>query len=627
MKSFKTQSKRVLDLMINSIYTHKEIFLRELLSNCSDAIDKLYFKGMKEGLSGLTRSDFAIEITPDESARTLTIKDNGIGMTAKELEENLGTIAKSGSLAFKEENKDLKENDDVSVIGQFGVGFYSAFMVADKVEVRSKAFGSDDANVWTSTGTEGYDVAPCDKADRGTEIILHIKADTDDEKYSKFLQEYEIRNLVKKYSDYIRYPIKMQVTKYKEQSEEDRKAGKERESYKEWETLNSMVPLWKKNKNEITKEDYDKFYKDNFYDYEDPLRVIHTSAEGAVTYKALLYIPSAVPYNYYGKNYEKGLKLYTDGVLITDKCADLLPDCFSFVKGLVDSELTLNISRETIQHNRQLQLIESNIEKKIKNELLDMQKNDRETYDKFFKNFGLQLKYGLYSGWGMNKDLLQDLIMFKSVKTDKYVTLKEYVTDMKADGKYIYYASGKSVAAVKALPQSGKVLDDGADVLCFTDDVDEFAIKMLGEYEGKQFKNVLSEEVSASKEDDEKTAADKALLDKIKEHLGDAVGKVKISTAIKNHAVCLSSEGEVSLEMEKVLSAMPNADGNVKATKVLEINSDHPVYAKLKAAFEKDPESVADYADVLYQSARLVAGLAIEDPTAVTDKLFKLLAE
>lgn len=627
MKSFKTQSKRVLDLMINSIYTHKEIFLRELLSNCSDAIDKLYFKGTKEGLSGLTRGDFAIEITADESARTLTIKDNGIGMTAKELEENLGTIAKSGSLAFKEENKDLKESDDVSVIGQFGVGFYSAFMVADKVEVRSRAFGSDEANVWTSTGTEGYDVAPCDKADRGTEIILHIKADTDDEKYSNFLQEYEIRNLVKKYSDYIRYPIKMQVTKYKEQSEEDRKEGKERESYKEWETLNSMVPLWKKNKNEVTKEDYDKFYKDNFYDYEDPLRVIHTSAEGAVTYKALLYIPSAVPYNYYGKNYEKGLKLYTDGVLITDKCADLLPDCFSFVKGLVDSELTLNISRETIQHNRQLQLIESNIEKKIKNELLDMQKNDRETYDKFFKNFGLQLKYGLYSGWGMNKDLLQDLIMFKSVRTDKYVTLKEYVADMKEDGKYIYYASGKSTAAVKALPQSGKVLDDGADVLCFTDDVDEFAIKMLGEYEVKQFKNVLSEEVSASKEDDEKTAADKALLDKIKEHLGDAVGKVKISTAIKNHAVCLSSEGEVSLEMEKVLSAMPNADGNVKATKVLEINSEHPVYAKLKAAYEKDPESVADYADVLYQSARLVAGLPIEDPTAVTDKLFKLLSE
>lgn len=613
--------------MINSIYTHKEIFLRELLSNCSDAIDKLYFKGTKEGLSGLTRGDFAIEIYSDEENRTLTIKDNGIGMTAKELEENLGTIAKSGSLAFKEENKDLKESDDVSVIGQFGVGFYSAFMVADKVEVRSKAFGSDEANLWVSCGTEGYEISPCEKQDRGTEIVLHIKPDTDDDKYSKYLQEYEIRNLVKKYSDYIRYPIKTQVTKYKEQSEEDRKEGKERESYKEWETLNSMTPLWKKNKNELTKEDYDKFYTDNFYDYEPPLRYIHAQAEGAVTYKALLYIPSTVPYNYYSKNYEKGLKLYTDGVLITDKCSDLLPDCFSFVKGLVDSELTLNISRETIQHNRQLQLIASNVEKKIKNELLDMQKNDRETYDKFFSNFGLQLKYGLYSGWGMNKDLLQDLVMFKSVKLDKYVTLKEYVSEMKEDDKNIYYASGKSVAAIKALPQSDKVLESGSDILCFTDDVDEFAVKMLGEYDGKQFKNVMSEEVSSSKEDDEKTENDKELLSKIKDVLGDAVGKVRISTAIKNHAVCLSSEGEVSLEMEKVLNAMPNADGNVKASKVLEINANHPVYAKIKTAFEKDPDSIGDYATVLYQSARLVAGLEIEDPTSVTDKLFKLLAE
>lgn len=627
MKSFKTQSKRVLDLMINSIYTHKEIFLRELLSNCSDAIDKLYFKGTKEGLSGLTRGDFAIEIYADEENRTLTIKDNGIGMTAKELEENLGTIAKSGSLAFKEENKDLKESDDVSVIGQFGVGFYSAFMVADKVEVRSKAFGSEEANLWVSCGTEGYEISPCEKQDRGTEIVLHIKPDTDDDKYSKYLQEYEIRNLVKKYSDYIRYPIKTQVTKYKEQSEEDRKEGKERESYKEWETLNSMTPLWKKNKNELTKEDYDKFYTDNFYDYEPPLRYIHAQTEGAVTYKALLYIPSTVPYNYYSKNYEKGLKLYTDGVLITDKCSDLLPDCFSFVKGLVDSELTLNISRETIQHNRQLQLIASNLEKKIKNELLDMQKNDRETYDKFFSNFGLQLKYGLYSGWGMNKDLLQDLVMFKSVKLDKYVTLKEYVAEMKEENKNIYYASGKSVAAIKALPQSDKVLESGSDILCFTEDVDEFAVKMLGEYEGKQFKNVMSEEVSSSKEDDEKTENDKELLSKIKDTLGDAVGKVRISTAIKNHAVCLSSEGEVSLEMEKVLNAMPNADGNVKASKVLEINANHPVYAKIKAAFEKDPDSISDYATVLYQSARLVAGLEIKDPTTVTDKLFKLLAE
>ena len=626
MKSFKTQSKRVLDLMINSIYTHKEIFLRELISNCSDAIDNLYFKGMKEGLSGLTREDFAIEITADEDNGTLTIKDNGIGMTAKELEDNLGTIAKSGSLAFKEENKDI-DKEDVSVIGQFGVGFYSAFMVADKVEVKSKAFGSEEANVWTSSGTEGYEIAPCDKADRGTEIILHIKPDTDDDKYSKFLQEYEIRNLVKKYSDYIRYPIKMQVTKYKEQSEEDRKAGKERESYKEWETLNSMVPLWKKNKNEITKEEYDKFYQDNFYDYEAPLRYIHTSAEGAVTYKALLYIPSTVPYNYYSKNYEKGLKLYTDGVLITDRCEDLLPDCFSFVKGLVDSELTLNISRETIQHNRQLQLIASNLEKKIKNELLDMQKNDRENYDKFFEKFGLQLKYGLYSGWGMNKELLQDLVMFKSAKEDKYVTLKEYVSALGEDDKTIYYGSGKTVAAVKALPQCEKTLKDGKDVLCFTDDVDEFAVKMLGEYDGKTFKNVLSEEVSASKEDDEITERDKDMLAKIKDALGDKVSKVKVSTSIGDHAVCLSSEGEVSLEMEKVLNSMPGAEEKVKANKVLELNSNHALYAKLKAVYAENADGLTDYAEVLYQAGRLISGLTVEDPTAVTDKLFALLAK
>ena len=611
--------------MINSIYTHKEIFLRELISNCSDAIDKLYFKGMKEGLSGLTREDFAIEIIPDEKNRTLVIKDNGIGMTAKELEENLGTIAKSGSLAFKEENKDL-DKDDVSVIGQFGVGFYSAFMVADKVEVRSRAFGSDEANVWTSRGAEGYEIAPCDKADRGTEIILHIKPDTDDDKFSKFLEEYEIRNLVKKYSDYIRYPIKMPVTKYKEQSEEDRKAGKERESYTEEEALNSMVPLWKKNKNEITKEEYDKFYADNFYDYDAPLRVIHTSAEGAVTYKALLFIPSAVPYNYYSKNYEKGLKLYTDGVLITDRCADLLPDCFSFVKGLVDSELTLNVSRETVQHNRRLQLIASNLEKKIKNELLDMQKNDREKYDEFYEKFGLQLKYGLYSGWGMNKELLQDLIMFKSAKEDKFVTLKEYVSALKDDEKNIYYCSGKTVSAVKALPQCEKALKDGKDVLCFTDDVDEFAVKMLGEYDGKTFKNVLSEEASSNKEDEEATERDKDMLAKLKDALGDKVSKVKVSSEIGDHAVCLSSEGEVSLEMEKVLNSMPGAEDKVKANKVLELNPNHAVYGKIKAAVAAG-EDVSDYAEVLYQSARLVSGLSVEDPTAVVDKVFALLAK
>ncbi len=628
MKSFKTQSKRVLDLMINSIYTHKEIFLRELLSNCSDAIDKLYYKGLKEGLSGLTREDFFIKIKADKDAGPLTITDNGIGMTDKELEENLGTIAKSGSFDFKNENADAKEKEDVNVIGQFGVGFYSAFMVADKVEVYSKAFGSDKAFVWTSSGTEGYEIAPYEKADRGTEIVLHLKKDTDDEKYSKYLEEYEIRSLVKKYSDYIRYPIKTDVTKYKELTEEERKEGKEPESYKEEETLNSMVPLWKRNKNELTKEDYNAFYKDNFYDYEDPLKYIHINVEGAVSYKALLYIPAKAPYDYYSKNYEKGLKLYTDGVLITDKCADLLPDYFSFVKGLVDSELQLNISRETIQHNRQLQLIESNIEKKIKNELLDMQKNDRETYDKFYKAFGLQLKYGLYSGWGMNKEVLQDLIMFKSVKLGKYVTLKEYVEAFGADQKYIYYGSAKTEDAVKALPQSEKLLDSGYDILCFTDDVDEFAVKMLGKYEEKEFKNILDESLANSAEDDKKNEEDKDMLEAIKSTLGDKVSKVKVSSVLKSHPVCLSSEGEVSIEMEKVLSQMPNAEpGMIKANKILEINCEHPVYAKLKSVYENDKDEIGAYADVLYQMARLAAGLPVEDASALNDKLFALLAK
>ena len=627
MKSFKTQSKRVLDLMINSIYTHKEIFLRELLSNSSDAIDKLYYKGLKEGLSGLTRNDFHIDIAVDKKKRTMTITDNGIGMSAKELEENLGTIAHSGTFEFKSENKDAKENDDVNVIGQFGVGFYSAFMVADKVEVISRAFGSDEASSWVSSGSEGYDIKNAERDSNGTTIILHLKKDTDEEKYDQFLEEYEIRSLIKKYSDYIRYPIRMEVTKYKEQSEEEMKEGKEREEYKEIETLNSMTPLWKKNKNEITKEDYENFYKDTFYDYDAPLKVIHTSAEGAVNYKALLFIPAKAPYNYYTKDYEKGLKLYTDGVMIMDRCSDLLPDCFSFVKGLVDSELTLNISRETIQHDRQLKLIASNLEKKIKNELLDMQKNDRENYDKFFKAFGLQLKYGLYSGWGMNKDLLQDLIMFKSVKEDKYVTFKEYVSSMSEGQKFIYYGTGKSESAVKALPQSEKILELGYDILCFTDDVDEFAVKMLGNYEEKEFKNILDESLGISDEDDKKNEEDKDLLAAIKDALGDKVTKVKASSVLKTHAVCLSAEGEVSIEMEKVLSQMPNAEGSVQANKVLEINVNHPIYAKLKSVYESDKDKIGDYAEVLYSTARLIAGLTIDEPTATTDKIFKLLSE
>lgn len=627
MKSFKTQSKRVLDLMINSIYTNKEIFLRELLSNCSDAIDKLYYKGLKEGISGLTRNDFEIKIKVDKSAKTLTISDNGIGMTAEELENNLGTIAKSGSLSFKTENAEEIKADDINVIGQFGVGFYSAFMVADKVEVYSKAFGEETATLWVSSGTEGYDVLPCDKKERGTDIVLYIKDDTDDDKFSAYLEEYQIKSLVKKYSDYIRYPIKAEVTKYKEQTEEERKDGLPLESYTEWETLNSMTPLWKKNKNEITEEEYEGFYKDTFFDYEKPLKHIHVAVEGSVNYKALLYIPSKAPYNYYSKNYEKGLKLYTDGVLITEKCADLLPDYFSFVKGLVDSELTLNISRETIQQSRQLKLIGSNIEKKIKNELLDMQKNDRESYEKFFDAFGLQIKYGIYQSFGMNKENLQDLIMFKSVKQDKYLTLKEYTESLTEEDKFIYYATAKTVDGVKALPQSDKILDSGKDILVFADDVDEFAIKMLVQYEEKAFKNILSVEVSSNEDDEKLNVENNGILEEIKNALGEKVAKVRLSSSLKNHAVCLSSEGEISLEMEKVLSQMPNGGQGVSASKVLEISSTHPVFEKLKKVFLDDKEQLSSYAEILYFSARLNAGLSVENSTKITDKIFELLSK
>ncbi len=619
MKSFKTQSKRILDLMINSIYTHKEIFLRELLSNSSDAIDKLYYKSLKEDISGLSRNDFYIKLTVDKDKRTLTVSDNGIGMTEEELEQNLGTIAKSGSLAFKEENADL-DKDDVSVIGQFGVGFYSAFMVADKVEVISKPYGETTAKKWVSSGTEGYDILSAEKEGHGTDIVLYLKKDVEGEDYSTYLEEYELKNLVKKYSDYIRYPIKTLTTKYKDQSEEDRKEGKQRESYLEEETLNTMTPLWKKNKNELTKEDYDNFYKDNFYDYEPPLKYSHISIEGAVSYKALLFIPSAVPYNYYSKNYEKGLKLYTDGVLITERCEDLLPDYFSFVKGLVDSELTLNISRETVQKDRQIKAIAQNVEKKIKSELLDLLKNDRETYEKFWQNFGLQIKYGLYSGFGMNKELLQDLVLFKSAKTGKYLTFKEYIDGFTDKQEVIYYGAGKSEEGIKSLPKTEALLDEGKDVLLFTDEVDEFAIKMIGEFDGKKFVNIASEN-SASDEKDDKE--DKPLIDKILTALGDKVQKVRFTTTLKNHPVCLSQEGEVSLEMERVLSKMPNGE-SVKAEKVLEINKTHKVYEKLKTL---DDEKLKDFAEVLYGLGLLISGLEVSDATALTDKIVGLLAE
>lgn len=615
MKKFKTESQRVLDLMINSIYTHKEIFIRELLSNASDAIDKLYYKSLTDGISGLSREDFYIEIEVDKPNRILKISDNGIGMSLEELENNLGVIAKSGSLDFK---KDNEAKEDINIIGQFGVGFYSAFMVSDKVEVLSKAYGSEEANLWVSKGAEGYDVKKAEKEGHGTSITMYLKQNTDDDSFDAFLEEYKIKELVKRYSDYIRYPIKMEITKYKEED------GKQID-YKEKETLNSMIPLWKKNKSQIKKEEYDEFYKNVFYDTEEPLTVIHTSAEGAVDYKALLFIPAHPQYNYYTKNFEKGLRLYTNGVLITEQCKDLLPDYFSFVKGLVDSELTLNISRETIQHNRQLKLIAANLEKKIKAELTNLLLNDREKYIKFFEGFGPQLKYGLYENWGMNKEMLQDLIIFHSVKEDKMVTLSEYVDKMAEGQKYIYYASGKTVEAIKTLPQSEKVLEIGYDILCFTEDMDEFAIKFLYNYREKEFRSIAGEDLGIE-EKDFGSVDNPELIAFIKETLKDKIEDVKLTKFLKTHPVCLSSKGDVSIEMERVLSNMPNAPKEgVKAQKVLEINANHAIYEKLNKYYAEDKDKAGKLIEVLYSQALMIAGMPINNPTALTDIICQLV--
>lgn len=615
MKKFKTESQRVLDLMINSIYTHKEIFIRELLSNCSDAIDKLYYKSLTGGISGLNREDFAIDITLDKENRILKIADNGIGMNAEELENNLGVIARSGSLNFKKENE---PNEDVNIIGQFGVGFYSAFMVAKKVEVLSKAYGSEEANLWVSEGTAGYEIEKAEKDGHGTVVTVYLKDDSEEEKYGKYVEEYEIRELVKKYSDYIRYPIRMEVTRYRTED------GKE-EEYKETETLNSMVPLWKKNKKEVAKEEYDRFYKDTFYDSEEPLLTIHASAEGAVEYKALLFIPSHPQYNYYTKNYEKGLRLYTNGVLITDLCKDLLPDYFSFVKGLVDSELTLNISRETVQYDRQLKLIAQNIEKKIKSELTNLLENDREKYEKFFTAFGLQLKYGIYDNWGANKDKLQDLVLFRSLKKDKFVTLGEYVAEMPENQKYIYYSTGASVESIKALPQCEKVTEEGFDVLCMTDSIDEFAIRFMFNYKEKEFRSVASEDIGID-DSVEESAEDKEVTDFLKEALDGKVGKVKLSSRLKTHPVCLTSEGELTIEMEKVINSMPNAPKDkIKAEKVLEINASHPVFETVKKLYAEDKDRLKMLAEVLYDQALLIEGVAVENPTRLADLVCKLI--
>ena len=623
-KQFKAESKKLLDMMINSIYTHKEIFLRELISNASDAIDKLYFRSLTDDSVKMNRDEFCIMLDIDKEARTLTISDNGIGMTAEELESNLGTIAKSGSFNFKNENADNENADDISVIGQFGVGFYSSFMVADKVEVVSKAFGEEKANKWVSSGADGYTIEECEKENAGTVITLHIKEDTENEHYSDYLEQYRIDELVKKYSDYIRYPIKMEM------SHQVPDKDKEGEYITEVsvETLNSMIPLWRKSKSEIKPEEYNEFYKEKFMDYSDPQLVIHSKTEGQATFNSLMFIPENPPYDFYSKEYEKGLQLYSNGVLIMDKCADLLPDYFSFVKGLVDSaDLSLNISREMLQHDHQLKIIAKAIDKKIKNELKKLLSNDREKYDKFFSTFGTQLKYGVYANYGMEKDGLKDLLEFKSSMSDGYTTLKEYVERMADSQESIYYACGESVEKIALLPQLEAVKEKGFEVLYCTDEIDEFAIQMLMEYEGKHFANICKDDIDLST-DAEKEAINKKnedskeLLDKIKEVLGDKVSAVKFSNKLGSHPVSISAQGYVSLEMEKVFSQMPGANQGMKAQLVLEINSEHPIVEKLENA---NDEQLKKYVTLLYSSARLIAGLDIENPTQFSDLIAEMM--
>lgn len=623
-KQFKAESKKLLDMMINSIYTHKEIFLRELISNASDAIDKLYFKSLTDNAVKLSRDDFKIQIDLDKDNRTLTLTDNGIGMTAEELESNLGTIAKSGSLNFKNENADDDKAQDISVIGQFGVGFYSSFMVADRVEVVSKAFGEDTAHKWISSGADGYTIEECEKEDAGTVITLHIKEDTENEDYSQYLEQYKIDELVKKYSDYIRYPIVMEM------SHQVPDPDKEGEYITElsMETLNSMVPLWRKSKSEIKPEDYNEFYKGKFMDYNDPLSVIHSKTEGQATFDALMFIPQNPPYDFYSKEYEKGLQLYSNGVLIMDKCPDLLPDYFSFVKGLVDSaDLSLNISREMLQHDHQLKIIAKAIDKKIKSELTKMLKNDREKYEKFFKTFGLQLKYGVYANYGADKDGLKDLLLFESSNGDGYTTLKEYAGRMADSQESIYYACGENAEKISLLPQIDAVKEKGYEVLYFTDEVDEFAIQMLMEYDGKHFANICKDDLDLST-DAEKEAMQKKneeakdLLDKMKEALDGQVTAVKFSNKLGSHPVSLTAEGYVSLEMEKVLNSMPGANQGVKAQLVLEINAVHPVVKKLESA---DDDTLKKYTKLLYSSARLIAGLDLANPTEFSDTIAELM--
>lgn len=626
-KEFKAESKRLLDMMINSIYTHKEIFLREIISNASDAIDKLYFKSLTDTSVGMKKSDFAINIAIDKENRTLTVSDNGIGMTEEDLENNLGTIANSGSFAFKKDN-DL--GDDVDIIGQFGVGFYSTFMVAKEVTVVTKAFGSDQAYKWTSDGVEGYTIEECDKPDGvGTTITLKLKDDTDDEKYSTYLDQYQIQSLVKKYSDYIRFPIRMEVehTHYNEE-------GKEPEVHKAIETLNSMTPIWKKNKSELKDEDYNNFYMEKFGDYEPPIAHIHSKNEGVATYDALLYIPARAPFDYYSKDYEKGLQLYSSGVMIMEKCADLLPDWFSFVKGVVDSEdLSLNISRELLQQDRQLKIIAKNLEKSIKNELAKLLKNDREKYEKFYSVFGLQFKFGIYQSYGAANETLKDLLMFPSSFDGKNVTLKEYVSRMKEDQKEIYYACGETKERIEMLPQLEKIKDKGYEVLYFTQDVDEFAIKVMINYDGKPFKSISDADLDLDTEEEKEEAKkldeeNKDMFTFMQEAIADKVKTVRLSKKLKTHPVCLSSDGSITIEMEKVLNAMPQNDGNnVKAEKALEINPNHPIFEKLKDLYANDKDKLKDYAKLLYDQALLIEGMSIDNPVEFANLVCELMTK
>lgn len=625
-KQFKAESKRLLDLMINSIYTNKEIFLRELISNASDAMDKLYYRSLTDKNLNVDRSKLEIKIELDKEKREIRIKDNGCGMTEQELENNLGTIAQSGSLAFKEANE---KKDDISIIGQFGVGFYSAFMVSDKVTVESKSVDEEQAHKWESTGAEGYTIEPSDKQDIGTTITLHIKEDNDDEKYSNYLENYKIQELIRKYSDYIRYPIKMDV----ERKEKKEGTENEFETKVETETMNSMVPIWKREKSKVTKEEYNNFYTEKFSDFMPPLKVIHSSVEGQFTYTALLYIPSHLPYDYYSQAYEKGLQLYSNGVLIMNKCSELLPDYFGFVKGLVDSpDLSLNISREMLQHDRQLRVIAKNLENKIRTELQNMLKNDREEYEKFFNTFGMQLKYGTYDNYGMNKDKLKDLLMFHSSAEKKLVTLDEYVSRMKEGQDTIYYASGESVDKIDMLPQVEGVKDKGYEILYLAENVDEFIMQTLQEYNGKKFANVCADNIDLeTKEEKEELQKvndeNKDMFEVMKEAVGEEVDKVRYTHKLKNHPVCITSEGAISVKMEKVINAMPNNEEKVKAQTILEINENHPIAKKIKKLYASNKEELKEYTKVLYAQARLIEGLPIENPTEISNLICNLIAK